>query len=135
MILEASDLNTREGLIKFQTVCLAHDACLPALDWIAFSISQGWTLRECMDRSPGDRKQWGHWCRIALAEVCDEAVRAVFSEFATGDDPRLAAQFCIERNDLGFDEALNLLSKWHSAMRDDGEPLYPVIEDELARTR
>lgn len=103
------------------------------MSWIAYSITKGWTLRECMDRSPGERKTWGHWCRNALAEVCDETVRAVFSEFATDGDARLAAQFCIERNDLGFDEALNLLSKWHSAMRDDGEVLFPVIEAELSR--
>lgn len=133
MMLEANDLGTHEGLIKFQTVCRDHGTCDDAMGWIAYSIAQGWTLRECMDRSPGDRKAWGHWCRVALAHVCDETVRAVFSAFATVDDARMAAQFCIDRDDLGFDEAYDLLSQWHSSLRSDGQTLFPAIEDEMAR--
>lgn len=134
MILKSNDLNTHEGLIKFQTVCLEHDACAPAMDWIAYSITQGWSLRECMDRAPGDRKAWGLWCRNALADSCDEAVRAAFSEFATEGDERLAAQICIDRDDLGFEEAYSLLSRWHSSMR-DGTALFPAIETELSEIK
>lgn len=133
MILQASDLATHEGLIAFQTVCLEHDACTPAMDWIAYSITQGWSLRECMDRAPGDRSAWAEWCRTVLAETMDEDVRFVFGTIAAEAGARVAAQLCYDRDDMGLDEAITLLGEWHSAMREDGQVIFPTIENELAR--
>lgn len=133
MILEAADLTTHEGLIKFQAVCEAHDACSPAMIWIADAISLGMTLQGFMDRPHDDRRAWAEWCRTAMAEAMDEAVRCAFGSIAAETDPRVAAQLCFDRDDMGLDEAITLLGEWHSALREDGQVLFATIEDELAR--
>ena len=132
--LTESDLYTKDGLLSFQTLCLEAEACEPALQHITRSIDRGLSLRECMLQAPSDqeRSDWAIWCRLKLATAMDELVRLAFSDLATNHDERLAAQLCIDRDDMGLDEAIVQLSRWHSAMRDDGLSILPVIEAELA---
>lgn len=133
-MLTASDLDTHAGLKIFQKICVERQACEPALDWIAVSIERGLTLTQCMDTAE-ERVAWAGWCRAALADLMDDGTRAIFGQIAGSDDPRTAAQLCIDHDDMNQDEALLLLAQWHSSVSESGEILFPTIEAELARAR
>jgi len=135
VMITIDDLDTTAGLLMFQEACRDADACQPALDHIAASITTGLTLRECMDQAPTEkeRRDWAMWCRLTIASHMTEDVRLTFSEIAIVDSPRLAAQICIDRFDCGKDEAIVLLSKWHSAMNDVADAIFPQIEIEIQR--
>ncbi len=133
--LSETDLDTTAGLLIFQTLCLEAGVCDDAAGHIAASISRSMTLVECIEDlgDPQVKRSWAAWCRLALAESMDEQVRFLFGNLATNGDARLAAQWCVERNDMGFDEAYVQLERWHSALNPSGEVIFPVIEDELSR--
>lgn len=133
--LTGADIDTLDGLVAFQTLCLDAGVCDEAAAHIAASIAQQRTLAQCIEdlANPLVKRHWAAWCRVAIAESMDEQVKFLFGNLATHDDARLAAQWCVERNDMGFDEAYVQLERWHSALNPSGEVLFPVIEDELAR--
>lgn len=134
--LSESDLYTHDGLLTFQVICLEASACEPAMDYLTHAVAEGWTLREFLDNASslvGDlHHQWAEWCRTELSSHMDEAVKLAFSDKASVADARVAAQLCIDCDDMGFDESYEQLVRWHSALNETGEVLFPVIEDELA---
>lgn len=137
MIADA-DLYTHAGLLAFQALCEASEACDDSADYRGYAISEGWTLHDliynAMSFDPVNAAGWGYWCRTDMSADLDDAIRMAFADVgSTGDNgPRMAAQLCIDLNDMSPAETLMLLSKWHGDYRDDFFHEFPSIEAEWA---
>ncbi len=137
MIADA-DLYTHAGLLEFQAQCEASEACADSADYRAYAIGEGWTLHDliynAMDFDPANAVGWGYWCRTDMSAGLGPAIRQAFADVGSSGEngPRMAAQLCIDLNDLSPDETLMLLRKWHGDYRDDFNHLFPMIELEWA---
>jgi hypothetical protein len=133
-----ADLYTSAGMLQFQDLCEASEACADSADYRAYAISEGWSLHDLIYNAvsfdPVNAAGWGYFCRAEMNTGLGEAIRFAFADVATSGDngPRLAAQLCIDMYDLGTAETLMLLSRWHGDYRNDFFHEFPSIEGEWA---
>lgn len=137
-MIDDADLYTHAGLLAFQALCEASEACADSADYRAYAISEGWTLNDliynAMSFDPVNAAGWGYWCRTDMAEGIGPAIRQAFADVGSSGDngPRMAAQLCIDLNDMSPAETLMLLAKWHGNYRPDSYHEFPNIEAEWA---
>lgn len=136
MLIADEDLFTHAGLLQFQELCASFEACEDSADYRAAAIADGWSLNDLIQGAvtfdPENGRRWGAWCRVEMRGGFGPAIRYAFSEVATVESPRTAAQLCIDLDDLGVDETTMLLSRWHGDYRSDFQHLFPMIEAEWA---
>lgn len=137
MIADA-DLYTHAGMLAFQELCEASEACADSADYRAYAISEGWTLHDliynAMSFDPVNAAGWGYWCRTDMSAELGDAIRMAFADVGSSGEtgPRMAAQLCMDLTNLSPAETLMLLRKWHGDYRDDCFHEFPSIELEWA---
>lgn len=130
--LTADDLNTAEGLTKFQALCETYNACEDSGGYRSNALAESWTFQQFISRVsdyfPDDGPKWAAWCRQVMSPDMAPEVRVEFSREAAAI-PQLAVDLDINLTDASAAERLMLRSVWHSAYN-GGNVLFPTIEEE-----
>jgi hypothetical protein len=133
-VIADADLYTSAGMLQFQALCEASEACADSADYRAYAIGEGWTLHDLIYNAPSfdpvNAAGWGYWCRTDMSADLGPAIRLAFADVGTSGEngPRMAAQLCIDLTNLGDDETLMLLTKWHGDYRPDMWHEFPNLE-------